>query len=339
MAAAVLGGVSIVLAGALGTFKTLQERSYVERQLAINNMVAESLQDYADTPHALLPEEGVAGKSFVRGVLPTPAVASLPDGRTQRRTIVSPTASRTAMQTLMPYLVGKGFPADQILSDGRKDGRVRAYLKVSHTNGTLSELVPFMGSGSVRMHYEVGVVYLPECRQAQTCASDAAWANNITTANLNTWEPVSGALATVQFSTRNSQRKWVRVFEEQTAELAQTISLYFRKRAEANPAAPTNWFPGTHLSVMDPLSNKGCRTPWANLDTEADILTTVGLSRKYATSPWGTPVFYCRDYDPSGALGPDTRPHFGALAIKKNLWESAYDPAVDPLDAQIIIPL
>ena len=66
MAAALLGGVSVVLSGALGTFKTLQERSYAERQLAINNMVAEALQDYADTPHALLPEEGVAGQSFVR---------------------------------------------------------------------------------------------------------------------------------------------------------------------------------------------------------------------------------------------------------------------------------
>lgn len=338
VAAAILGGASIILSGAMGTFKTMQERAYLERQLAINNLIAEAMLDYADTPHALLPEEGVTGKNFIRGVLPTPTIAALPDGRTQRRIIVSPTAT-TSMQTLMPYLIGKGFPANQLLSDGRKNGRVRTYLKVSHGNGVLYESIPFMGSGQVRMHYEVGVVYLPACRQADSCATSPSWSNSINASNVSTWAPSPDSLATVHFSTRSSQRRWVKVYEEQVVELAQALTLYFKKSAEAAPAAPTNWFPGTALPVMDPLTNKGCRTPWVNLEMDPDILAAVGLSRKYATNPWGSPVFYCRDYDPSGTKGADTRPHFGALAIKKNLWDSLYDPAADLFDEQLFIPL
>lgn len=286
-------------------------QAYAQEQALIDQKVANALLAYA-------------GSNTLLGQLPAPYT-----GGSYKSTVFNPTdATATSLQ---PYLLGGNLNPNFVNNDAAASKRVRVYQKVSG----LTHTMPMYGQSGpvVTLNYDFGVVYMTICpldNSSPSCNPNSAtgipgYSPVLTATNYKTWTTDPRDLPATMFSTLPLQQGMLEVTHTRLDNIRDALSGYARaKMLMAAATDTTNFYPAPTgmgapvLSGGNPATNQGCRDGWYSLNSGVvNVLTQVGLSQaEMGSTAWGGTVQYCRDYDPTGASGANTPPHYAALRVR-----------------------
>lgn len=305
----VLGVVSVLLAPAYSSLMSAQKSAYVEKHRLNNMLVGNSLISYA-------------ANATQYGRLPAAYTGS---GYT--KTVYDP-----ANATLAQVLTQSGVNPAEINDDATAARNVRVYQVVQG----LAQAVPlyFQSGPQVTLTYDFGALYMTTCPKASTTCNPTAATGvpgsspALTAANYTTWATTGTDGQAYFVSSLPVQKQMLATTVQRLDKVRDSLLSYFRgQQITAAGGDTTNWYPNQlgasaagSLSGATPATNQGCRDGWYNLQNVAvSVLPTVGLAHEeYGVTAWGGAIQYCRDYDPTGASGADTAPHYAALRIHKN---------------------
>lgn len=280
-----------------------ESREYREKNKLTNRLIGESLEAYITTQPS-------------KGILPIPYT-----GSGFVATIFNSSDTTAAGVQLTQALTNTRVTPLEINTDGTAGANVRVYQLLSG----LTTTAPFeMQSGAlVTLTYQFGVIYLTQCRKADTaCNPGAAGIPGsspvLTTANYKNYQLGGNDLALITVSSLPRQRSMLETTRNKLNDLQDALLTDFRaKQIIAAAGDATNFYPSATSSMggLNPGTNQGCRDGWYSLAT-TDVLAQVQISSvQYGKTEWGGAVEFCRDYDPLGTKTANAPPHKAALRI------------------------
>ena len=304
---AIFGLLLTVLAPLFANGIAAESREYREKNKLTNRLIGESLEAYITTQPS-------------KGVLPAPYT-----GSGFVATIFNASDTSAAGVQLTQALTNTRVTPLEINTDGMAGANVRVYQLL----GGLTTSAPFeMQSGAlVTLTYQFGVIYLTQCRQADTSCNPGASgipgsSPVLTTANYKNYQLGGTDLALVTVSSLPRQRSMLETTRNHLNDLQDALLTDFRaKQIIAAAGDATNFYPSATSTMggLNPGTNQGCRDGWYSLVT-SDVLAQVQISSvQYGKTEWGGAVEFCRDYDPLGNKTPNAPPHKAALRINANV--------------------
>lgn len=300
LAIVLIGLMSILIMPAAEMAAGVSEQANRENQRAINSKIANGLLAFAKT---------TAG-----GTLPTPFTS----GAVAKNFVADLSSTALVNQLLL-----SGVDYRMINDDGFASKRVRVYQLVSGL--TQSTPIYFQSGPSVTLTYQFGAVYSTECLISTACFTGSSLPGSsapMTSANYGTWAPSGTDNSPVYLSTLPLQKQMLELTVKRMDRVRDSLISNFTARSLlATPSDTTNWYPmaAASLAGQVPGTNQGCRDGWYDLSS-ANVLTQLGLApSEFGVTAWGGVIEYCRDYDPTGASGANTIPHYAALRILRDV--------------------
>ena len=229
--------------------------------------------------------------------------------------------------SLVEALRNTGVPVSEILGDKSVVQNRRIYQVVRNLEHT--EPLYFNTGPGMVLRYDFGVIYMSELKRNNTSAGGSAGASTaMTDSNYATWEPESPDYGAISFSSIPLQKEMLRITLARINRLTDRLqSEYHARLRYTAAAATTNLFPTNTaftLAGAAPASNMYCRDGWYDLSAaNVDILAQIGLNKdEYSKTAWGGQIAYCRDYVSNTASAPNEPPHFAAIRIHRQTWQT-----------------
>lgn len=305
----VVGILSIAVAPLFSSFVASTRGGYAKRQEVVNQTVGVALLQFAQDATAL-------------GTLPAPYT-----GGGYTSTVYNPSDATATGQALKAALTQSGVNPAEINDDNYPSKRVRAYQRI--TGLTAAMPLYFRTGPLVTLTYQFGVIYTTGCERATTSCNPTAATGlpgssvALTAANYATWTTAARDQAAHFVSTLPLQKQMLANTTAKVDKVRDALMSYFRtQQTTASAGDTTNWWlpsSGT-LGGATPGTNQGCRDGWYDLSTDTSILPAAGLTPAVdGKTAWGGRIEFCRDYDPTGASGPNAVPHLAAIRFHSSV--------------------
>lgn len=303
LAVALFGLISLFIADMADSLKSAIERGYKERQSADNLRLVSLFREYTAQQEAF----GLMENPSLPAPWWSPATKN-------NSAFVDPSGADGFSQ----FLASRGITPEMANTDGKSNPRVRVYQKAQG----LKSIEHIRGGTKVEVAYDMGVLYLSDCKKNETCntnlsTGDIPGGNPFTNATRTTWKPAVTDVGLVMFSNYDVQKGRLKRTEETLETVLKSIRTFSEvtgefPRIDPPPANPGDSHPVSELcgepppardlhgEVFDPLSNAGCATTWVIGTCMNNWLQKMGLNPdRYGTTDWGTKIYYCRDYRPN----------------------------------------
>jgi prepilin-type N-terminal cleavage/methylation domain-containing protein len=205
------------------------------------------------------------------------------------------------------------------------DGYSNAHMRKAQILSGLTQSVPlfFQSGPAVTLRYQMAAIYNTDCisNTAPTGCTAYGRSPQLTSSNYTTWTVTAPDTSLVAFSTLPLQKQMLAETARRLGKVRDALTAYYRaQQIQQGPNDTTNWYPnsGTFTNPGDQGGNT-CWSGWQALNGTSTILATIGLGQsEFATTAWGGPIEFCRDFVLDGTAA-NTPPHNGALRVNASV--------------------
>lgn len=251
-------------------------------------------------------------------------LGQLPAPYTDGSSVIKSAPVDVTNTALVNEMLLAGLDRQHLNDDGTAAQNVRIFQRVTGLTYTMP--LYYQSGPTVTLTYQYGVIYNTLCSRRDTAGCHAATLPStsvaLTSTNYTTWTVSGNDYWPIFISTLPLQKSMLEETVRRLDRVRDAVIANFTARTIlATPSDTTNWHPAgaTSMAGYVPGTNQGCRDGWYSLSSTS-ILDGLGLSAaEFGVTAWGGAIEYCRDYDPTGASGANTPPHYAALRVNRDV--------------------
>jgi prepilin-type N-terminal cleavage/methylation domain-containing protein len=314
-----LGVLMVLVTNSVEVLSNITQSARVTAERENNRMLSNSLLQWSSQQ---------AGNVY--GQLPGP-YSGTTGGKIFASAITDPFVTTGTPVSIRTTLNESGVSLDSFYDDGTVAENVRAYQRLDNQTSNIP-LIGFNGE-TASITYDVGVVYSTRCARADTTCNTgiAGDSTTLTSATVTTWTTTGNDYGPYMVSTLSIQREGLSATMRKLDIIKERMRTSFNALLlSASAGDDTNWFyapdalGAPDLSGSDAAVNADCYDGWYDLtDSTTNVLALYDLNQAlYSVTQWGGPIYFCRDYSPSGS-GEGVQPHAAALKINRSVTSAA----------------